>query len=107
MPVALPRADQAEVGDDRVLEDVLALDAVAPNPTRGVARVRFSLPEAQAVRVTVTDLLGREVAVLLDGPAPAGASEAAFPASLPAGVYVVRLAAADGAAAAQRVTVVR
>ncbi len=84
-----------------------ALDAVAPNPTRGAARVRFSLAEAQAVRLTVTDLLGREVAVLLDGQAPAGASDAAFPASLPAGVYVVRLTSADGAVATRRVTVVQ
>ena len=87
--------------------DAFALEPVAPNPTRGAARVRFSLPEAQAVRVTVTDLLGREVAVLRDGPAPAGATDAAFPASLPAGTYVVRLAAADGAVATRRVTVVR
>jgi len=83
-----------------------ALDAVAPNPTRGAARVRFTLPDAQAVRLAVTDLLGREVAVLLDGPAPAGASEAVLPADLPAGVYVVRLVG-DGAEAVRRVTVVR
>ena len=85
---------------------VFALEDAAPNPTRGTARIRFSLPEAQAVRLSVTDLLGREVAVLLDGDAPAGASEATLPASLPAGVYLVRIATATDAAT-RRVTVVR
>ncbi len=86
--------------------DVFALGAVAPNPTRGGARVRFTLPDAQTVRLSVTDLLGREVALLVDGPAPAGASEAALPADLPSGVYLVRLVGA-GAEATRRVTVVR
>ena len=54
------------------------------------------------VRLAVYDALGREVAVLLDGPLGAGTHAAPFDGSaLPAGVYVARavLTPASGAAA--------
>ena len=85
----------------------LALAVPAPNPTAGTARVAFALPEAGAVRVSVYDVRGREVAVLADRPFEAGRHEAVLDASrLAAGVYVVRLAAA-GRVLTQRATVVR
>lgn len=82
-----------------------SLDRVSPNPTSGTATVRFSLGEAQAARVTVYDVLGREVVTLFDGTASAGATEVRVPA-LTAGVYVVRVSTAD-ASATSRFTVVR
>ena len=83
------------------------LDAPAPNPARGRTALAFTLARASEARLTVVDLLGREVAVLFDGPAAAGRTDATFDASrLPAGVYVARLAAA-GMATTTRVTVVR
>ena len=84
----------------------LALGA-APNPVRGTARISASLPEAGALRVTVLDLLGREVAVLADGQHEAGVHELALDASaLPAGVYVVVLEA-GAQRLTERVTVLR
>ncbi|MEO0557658.1 MAG: T9SS type A sorting domain-containing protein [Bacteroidota bacterium] len=82
--------------------------AVAPNPVRGVARVRFELAEAGPVELSVFDLLGRRVATVLDGvPHSVGAHEARLDASAwPSGVYVVRLAARDEARTT-RITVVR
>jgi|GEM_PF-1968441 len=81
--------------------------SVTPNPARSVARVRFSLPSAQVVRVTVYDVLGREVATWFDGPVAAGTSELPVPlSSLEAGVYLVRVAS-GGAHTTQRLTVVR
>jgi hypothetical protein len=56
--------------------------------------------------VTVYDVLGREVMTLLDATAPAGAQAVSVPASLNAGVYVVRVSTAD-ASATSRFTVVR
>ena len=71
----------------------LSLDAPRPNPSRGTATVAFSLPEARAVRLTVVDLLGREVAVLVDGETAAGPHTVPVDAArLAPGVYVVRLA---------------
>ena len=64
--------------------------------------------EARAqVRLVVYDVLGREVAVLHDGPLASGQHEVPVGASgLPPGVYVVR-AEAESAVAMARVTVVR
>jgi hypothetical protein len=46
------------------------------------------------VRLAVYDVLGREVAVLVDGERPAGRHEAVLDGRmLPSGVYLVRLAA--------------
>ena len=83
------------------------LDAVAPNPVASSARVRFTLAAAGPARVSVTDMLGREVAVLADGAQTAGSHELAWSTrSVAPGVYVVRVQAA-GAALTRTVTVVR
>lgn len=81
--------------------------AVGPNPVRGAGAVTFALDGPAEVRLAVYDALGREVAVLADGPFGAGVHRAAFAAgALPAGVYVVRLDR-GGVAETARVTVVR
>ncbi|MGH7730728.1 MAG: choice-of-anchor C family protein [Candidatus Eiseniibacteriota bacterium] len=53
-------------------EDGLALAPVAPDPVLGAGRVAFRLPAPQRVPLSVIDLQGREVAVLVDGPLGAG-----------------------------------
>ena len=73
-----------------------ALAPLAPNPSSGPVRAEFTLPRESHVRVSVIDLQGREVAVLVDGTYPAGRhavtweTNAGRPA--PAGVYFVRMA---------------
>ena len=95
------RAVAGEDGPD----GALAL-TVAPNPTAGRAAVSFGLAEGGVVRVSVYDALGREVAVLADGPHGPGRHDLAFEAGpLPSGVYVVRVAGADVRTA--RLTVAR
>lgn len=80
---------------------------VGPNPTRGPASVWFTPAAPVSARLSVHDVLGREVAVLHDGPLPAGdASWTWDAAGVPAGVYVVRLTAGSEVRT-QRVTVVR
>ena len=97
--------DGLATADDAVTE--LALSAPAPNPSAGAARVTFALPEAGAVRLSVFDVRGREIAVLLDRAVEAGRHEAALDAgALAAGVYVVRLEAM-GRVLTQRATVIR
>ena len=89
----------------------LALHVPRPNPARGTAVVPFEVPVAGDVRLTAYDVLGREVAVLVDGEREPGAHEARLEADrLAAGVYVVRLVAEGEAgpeAAVRRLTVVR
>lgn len=77
---------------------------VAPNPSRGEARVRVALPSDQQVRVALYDALGRERAVLFEGRAEADAPlVCALPEGLGAGVYAVRL---EGERATQTTSVV-
>ena len=63
-----------------------------PNPFNPETRISFGLPVAGEVRLTVFDVLGREVAVLVDERLPAGRHETVFAADdLPSGVYVYQL----------------
>ena len=78
-----------------------------PNPASGEARLAVTLGHEQAVRVTVYDALGREVAVAHEGRLGEGVHTLALPtAGLAAGAYVVRVTGAD-LAEAKRLTVVR
>ncbi len=84
-----------------------ALDAPFPNPASGEATFRFSLAETGAARLTLYDVLGREVAVLAEGVYAAGAQAVARSlAALPNGVYFARLEA-DGRTASQPITLQR
>lgn len=64
-----------------------------PNPLRGAAEFRFALPQAGHVAISVHDLTGRMVAILIDGEVPAGRRSVVWPmgASAPAGVYFARM----------------
>lgn len=87
------------VADEAGPERAFALGAPVPNPSRGRVRLSLSLAEAQTARVEVVDALGRRVAVLLDGTAPAGETAVEWNTAAAApGVYVVRLRTASGAA---------
>ncbi|MEP0545624.1 MAG: PQQ-dependent sugar dehydrogenase [Rhodothermales bacterium] len=90
-----------------VPEREASLRLAGPNPFRAETALTFALAEAGPARVAVYDVLGREVAVLHDGPATAEAQAVRLAAgALPAGVYVVRLESASGSFA-QRVTLLR
>lgn len=65
-----------------------------PNPFNPSTGIQYDLPAASNVRLAVYDMLGREVAVLMDGEQEAGSYTARFDASpLPSGVYFARLTA--------------
>ena len=83
------------------------LERAAPNPVRQAAALAFSVPEPGPVSLDVVDVLGRRVAVLVDGDRDAGRHTVRWSADgLASGTYVLRLRAA-GQTAAQTVTVVR
>jgi mannose/cellobiose epimerase-like protein (N-acyl-D-glucosamine 2-epimerase family) len=80
------------------------LEAAAPNPFAGRTRLAYTLDRPMPVRLSVLDLLGREVAVLADGAQPAGRHVATWEAAgLPSGVYLVRLTTPAGTRT-QRIT---
>jgi len=70
----------------------LTVGTLAPNPARGRAALAFALDRPQHVRIAAFDVLGREVAVLVDETMASGPQTAAFDtASLGAGVYLLRV----------------
>ena len=67
-----------------------------PNPFNPETTIRYALPQAGKARLAVYDLLGHEVAVLVDGLQSAGHHTVRFDAGdLPSGAYVYRLQAQD------------
>jgi len=73
-----------------------ALDQNFPNPFNPATTIRFVVPFESAVRLSVIDPLGREVALLVNERKPAGRHEVHFDAAgLASGVYLYRLASAS------------
>ena len=84
----------------------------APNPARGAALLRYTLPSAALVRLALFDLAGRRVRVLEEGGRSAGEHAARFDGSdadgraVPAGLYFLRLEA-GGRSATTRLVIAR
>ncbi len=77
----------------------IAVHQNAPNPFSGETTITFELTQAGAVTLAVYDMLGREVAVLVDDVLPSATFDATFDASnLPTGTYVYRLTTEAGSA---------
>ena len=78
--------------DMAAAEQQAAAVTAYPNPFRRHTQIGFVLAEAVDVRLAVYDVLGREVAVLVEGRREAGRHAAGFEAAgLPSGVYLWRL----------------
>ena len=72
--------------------DAVVLEGNYPNPFNPQTTIRFGLPEAAQVSLTVYDMTGRAVANLVNGSMAAGTHEVNFDAAnLPSGMYLYRL----------------
>lgn len=77
-------------GDD--IPGRFVLEQNYPNPFNPVTTIRFSLPMDQHARVSVYNLLGQQVAVLVNETLRAGVHEVRFDGSgLASGIYLYRL----------------
>jgi hypothetical protein len=73
-----------------------ALSQNYPNPFNPSTTIKYKLPKSSVVRLSVFDMLGREVSVLLNERRDAGVYEVKFDgSSLASGVYFYRLQAGD------------
>ena len=87
------------VGCEAILStdmDVLPLQYVLhqnyPNPFNPITKIRFDLPEDADVQLSVYDVLGREVAELVNGRVVSGFHEVIWDASdVSSGIYLCRL----------------
>lgn len=86
---------------DPARPQVFTLEPNYPNPFNSSTRLSYSLPSAGIVRVTVYDLLGREVTTLLRVAQPAGRHLITWDGldqhgtAVSSGVYIVQLQAGD------------
>jgi len=68
-----------------------------PNPFNPTTNIRFSLAAASEIQLAVYDVMGREVAQLVNGAMAAGVHEVAFDgAGLSSGVYFARMSGSFG-----------
>jgi hypothetical protein len=73
-----------------------ALYASYPNPFNPVTTIRYDVRKTGPVSLRIFDLLGREVATLVQGTIPAGSYIASWNAAdLPSGIYFCRMEAAN------------
>jgi beta-glucosidase len=71
-----------------------SLSEAFPNPFNPTTVIRYQLPVASEVKLSAYDLLGREVAVLVDEPKAPGSYEVRFDGTgLASGVYLCKLTA--------------
>ncbi len=96
-----------EIEITRAAPTKLALHGNFPNPFAQQTTIRYELPQAGPVRLTVYDALGRHVATLVDREHAAGRTAITFDAGrLASGLYFARLVT-EGGVRTRRLTVVR
>ena len=85
------------------LPETFVLKAAYPNPFNPTTTVTYGVPAAAEVRITATDLLGRQVATLVSGDMrSAGYHTVQFNADgLASGTYLIRMEAGDFVATQQ------
>ncbi|MBP1656402.1 MAG: hypothetical protein H6Q31_1003 [Bacteroidetes bacterium] len=89
-----PVSDVQPVGGE--VPVAFSLEQNYPNPFNPSTTIRFDLPNASPVRLSVFDVLGREVSVLVNDQIAAGVHEVSFDAKqFASGMYVYRLQAGN------------
>jgi hypothetical protein len=95
------------VSEAKPLPREFALNQNFPNPFNPSTTLSYDIPIATVVRLSVFDILGREVALVVEEPQDPGSYKVTFNATrLASGVYFCRLQAA-GTALTRRLLLVR
>jgi fibronectin type 3 domain-containing protein len=82
--------------DLEAIPDEFALYQNYPNPFNPSTRIVFAVPKTTRVQLRVLDLLGREVAVLVNGERAPGTYEVQWDAGThPSGMYICRIQAGE------------
>ena len=91
-------SDAVKVGMGRQDEDMtVVLTGSFPNPFNPATRISYTVRETQYVRLSVWDLSGQMISLLVDETVTPGYHEVPFDAEgLPSGSYFVRLSTSEG-----------
>ena len=91
-PITLRVGENESVGEKSSIPLVFNLQQNYPNPFNATTGIPFSLPEAGAVKLTIYNAAGRELAMLVDDELKAGYHSVGFDAvDYPSGVYMAKL----------------
>ena len=97
--IQMHQGPQVVSADDEVLSDVpegYELEQNYPNPFNPATNIEFTIPQTQHVTLTVYDMLGRQVEVLVDERVQSGTHTATFNAGdIASGTYIYRLSTGD------------
>ena len=78
--------------EDELLPTEFLLDQNYPNPFNPSTTIRFALPKTSNVTIKIYDVLGRQVATLVDEEYQAGVYKVVFEAGdLASGLYIYRI----------------
>jgi len=92
-PLALPSAISS---DGNQIPDKFVLYQNYPNPFNPLTHICFDLPRAEDVQLLVYDVLGRQIAILVNQKMVAGVHEFQWHAQdIPSGIYFYQLKAGD------------
>jgi photosystem II stability/assembly factor-like uncharacterized protein len=84
--------------------DKYSLEQNYPNPFNPTTTIKFQIKDSRFVTLKVYDILGKEVAVLVNEKQPAGVYEVSFDASvLPSGIYFYKLIVGESEASSGQV----
>lgn len=85
---------QENEDNTKVIPDAFVLQQNYPNPFNPSTTIKYSIPTSEFVTLKVYDILGNEIATLVDEEKPAGSYEVNFQASnLSSGIYFYALQA--------------
>jgi len=80
------------IKNEELIPDIYGLSQNYPNPFNPVTNIKFDIPKSGLVKITVYDLLGREVATLVNEQMQPGSYNVDWDASnYPSGVYFYKL----------------
>jgi hypothetical protein len=95
-------------GNAAAVPDQFRLEQNYPNPFNPATTIRFQVSGVTRVKLAVYDVLGREVAVLVDGEKPAGAYAFTWDAKgMSSGTYFYRLVTGAGAIDTRKMMLVK
>lgn len=91
-----PDAFNTALETDSETPDAIVLNQNYPNPFNPTTSIEFYLPEPQAVKVEIFNVVGQRVAILLENMLQAGEHSVIWDASeMPSGIYIIQMDAGN------------